>query len=150
MSGITVTTDRLQAATFTRPYMRVTMALMVPDYRRREFSSLSNIQRMTHLRVAAMPSRRFEEQLTRLCPQVEILNIQSPREFFVNSDLKADAMLISAEAGSAWTLIYPGFTPVIPQPQTYSAPLEYHVGGHDREFADFVSQWIELKSTSPD
>lgn len=150
MSGIAITTDRLQAATFTRPYMRVTMALMVPDFRRREFTSISKIQRMKKLRVATMPSRRFEAQLTRLCPQVEIVTIQSPREFFVNPALEADAMLISAEAGSAWTLIYPGFTPVVPQPQSYSVPLEYPVAGRDTAFADFVSQWIELKSTSPE
>ena len=46
--------------------------------------------------------------------------------------------------------MYPGFTPVVPQPQVYSVPLEYPVGGHDSDFADFVSQWIELKSTSPE
>ena len=149
MSGIAMTTDRLQTATFTRPYMWVSMSLMVPDYRRSEFIHLEKIRRMTDLRVAVMPSRRFGEQLVRAFPLAEVVTIQSPREFFVNPALGADAMLISAESGSAWTLIYPGFTPVIPQPQAYRVPLAYPVAAHDNAFADFMSQWIELKSASP-
>jgi len=144
MCGILMTTDRLQAATFTKPYMRVTMSLMVPDYRRREFSSLGDIRRMAQLRVAAMPAQRLAQKLF---PDAEIVTIQSPREFFADQT-SADAMLISAEAGSAWTLMYPGFTPVVLQPETVRIPLGYPVAGGDREFAEFVSQWIELESAS--
>ena len=149
MCGIIMTSDRLQAATFSRPYMRVTMCLMVPDFRRREFSSYHNIRQLPELRIAAMPSRRFRDELTAQFPQVDVVTISSPREFFVSPTLNADAMLISVEAGSAWTLIYPGFTPVVPQPQPYTMPLGYPIAAHDHVFADFVSQWIDLKSASP-
>ncbi len=149
MCGIIMTTDRLQIANFTRPYMRVTMSLMVPDFRRREFSTLSGIRQLAELRIATMPSRQFQEEVTRLFPQAEVETIYSPREFFTNPSLGADALLISVEAGSAWTLIYPGFTPVIPNPGTYTVPLAYPIAARDAEFANFMSQWVELKTASP-
>ena len=150
MSGIGMTTDRLEAATFTRPYLRVTMSLVVRDYRRREFSDFADIRNMSQLRIATPPSRRFTEALQRLCPHAEIVTVQSPREFFEDPDLRADALLISAEAGAAWTLMHPGYTPVVPQPGQYQLPLAYPVAQRDAVFADFMSQWIELKSGTPD
>ena len=149
MCGIIMTTDRLQIAQFTRPYMRVTMSLMVPDFRRREFSTLSCIRQLAELRIATMPSRQFQEEVTRLFPHAEVATVYSPREFFTNPSLGADALLISVEAGSAWTLIYPGFTPVVPHPGTYTVPLAYPIAARDAEFANFMSQWVELKTASP-
>lgn len=149
MCGIIMTTDRLQLATFSRPYMRVTMSLMVPDYRRREFGTLSSVRQLNGLRIATLPSRQFQSELARLFPQAEVTTIYSAREFFTNPALEADALLISVEAGSAWTLIYPGFTPVVPQPQPFTVPLAYPIAAHDAAFADFMSQWVELKTASP-
>lgn len=150
MSGTVVTTDRLEAATFTQPYMRVTMALMVRDHRRREFANLANIQSMPQLRIATRASRYFTDAITKLCPQAEVITVQSPRAFFEDPSLGADAFLISAEAGSAWTLMYPGFTPVVPQPHQHTLPLAYPVAEHDYAFASFMNQWIELKSGTPE
>ncbi len=150
MSGIVMTTDQLEATTFTRPYMQVTMSLIVRDFRRREFGDLANIRGLTRLRVAAPPLRYFGDALTELCPQAEVIPVSSPREFFENPALDADALLISAEAGSAWTLMYPGFSPVVPQPVRFVLPLAYPVAEHDFAFANFMSQWIELKSETPD
>ncbi len=150
MSGMAMTTDRLELARFTRPYLRVTLSLVVPDYRRGEFDELASVQRMSQLRIATLPSRRFTEELNRLFPQADVVTIGSAREFFENPELGADALLLSAESGSAWSLIYPGFTPVVPAPYERRLPLGYPVAAWDDEFAQFVSQWIELKIDTPE
>lgn len=41
-----MTTDRLEAATFSKPYLRVTLSAVVRDYRRREFGNFADIRRM--------------------------------------------------------------------------------------------------------
>jgi ABC-type amino acid transport substrate-binding protein len=56
-----------------------------------------------------------------------------------------DGFLFTAEAGSAWTLLYPKFTVVAPQPSLLSLPLAYAIARGDQEFLDFVNAWIELK-----
>ena len=50
-----------------------------------------------------------------------------------------------AEGGAAWTLLYPKFQVVVPLPDVAKTPLAYPVAGGDKEFADFLSQWILLK-----
>ena len=43
------------------------------------------------------------------------------------------------------TLLNPGYQVVVPIPDIAKVPLAYPVAGRDREFAEFLSQWIRLK-----
>jgi hypothetical protein len=69
--------------------------------------------------------------------------VASPREFFERGDI--DAMLLSAEAGSAWTIQYPSYAVAIPQPDVITHPLGYAVPQGDVRFTEFVNRWIELE-----
>ena len=50
-----------------------------------------------------------------------------------------------AERGSAWTLQYPQFSVVVPEPGIVKVPLAYPIARHDEAFASFINTWIELK-----
>ena len=56
----------------------------------------------------------------------------------------ADGLLISAEAGSAWTLIYPDFQVVLPFKRVAGWPLGYATAAGDREFLRFLDLWVDL------
>ena len=56
-----------------------------------------------------------------------------------------NAALITAERGSAWTLIHPELSVVVPQPNPIRIPLAFAVGRRDAGFAAFLNSWIELK-----
>ena len=66
-------------------------------------------------------------------------------EFFEGKHPDIDAVLFTAERGSAWTLFYPHYSVVVPQPARHKAMLAYPVARGDGEMARFVSTWIELK-----
>jgi hypothetical protein len=51
---------------------------------------------------------------------------------------------MSAEAGSAWTLLYPRFTTVVPKPEIIKIPTGYPIAGGDQVLADLISNWITL------
>jgi hypothetical protein len=57
-----------------------------------------------------------------------------------------DAFLFSAEAGSAWTLVYPQFTVAIPKPDLLSIPVAYASSYGDQPFMDFLNTWLLLKN----
>ena len=57
----------------------------------------------------------------------------------------ADALMLPAERGSAWTLIYPKYSVVVPGPAPIRMPLAYPVARRDQGFASFVNTWILLK-----
>ena len=56
-----------------------------------------------------------------------------------------DAIALPAERGSAWTLIYPAFSVVVPEPGIVKIPLVYPIARHDQSFAAFINTWIDLK-----
>jgi len=56
-----------------------------------------------------------------------------------------DAIGMPAERGSAWTLMYPQYSVVVPGPSPIKVPLAYPIGRRDGRFASFVNVWISLK-----
>ena len=60
-------------------------------------------------------------------------------------DAHIDAMLLPAERGSAWTLMYPQYRVVVPGPDPIHVPLGFPIGKRDARFAHFVDTWITLK-----
>ena len=53
--------------------------------------------------------------------------------------------MFSAESGSAWSLLYPDYAVVIPQPDVLAVPLAYPMARGDRDMVDFINAWIDLK-----
>ena len=54
-------------------------------------------------------------------------------------------MAFPAERGSAWTLLYPQYSVVVPDGALVKVPLAYPIGRSDEAFATFLNTWIELK-----
>lgn len=79
-------------------------------------------------------------------PDAKVHLIQELTPFFAEQDAAdVDALVFAAERGSAWTLMYPKFSVVIPAPDLVKVPLAYPIGQRDQAFATFVNTWIELK-----
>jgi Na+/H+-dicarboxylate symporter/ABC-type amino acid transport substrate-binding protein len=146
MSGITVTTPRLEKLTFSAPYMKATLAFIVPDHRRNEFASSKIVKSISGLKIGIPHvTDYFFDKLKAYLPQAEIIEVKSVRKFFEANEQQLDALLYDAESGAAWTLLFPKFQVVVPVPDVAKTPLAYPVAGGDKEFADFLSQWIMLK-----
>ena len=74
--------------------------------------------------------------------RVEIVAFDSAEEMFPSPREPVDALLLTAERGSAWTLLHPEFSIVVPMPGRIQVPLAYPVA--DLEMARFVDTWIDL------
>ena len=147
MSGVPVRTPRLGKMTFSEPYIETALCFIVPDYRRNEFASAEAIKRIPKLKIAMVITDYFFEKLKAYLPQAEIIPIKSVRDFFEADEGQYDAPFYDAERGAARTLMYPKYQAVVPLPDIARVPLAYPVAGRDREFADFLSQWINLKKS---
>jgi len=146
MAGIAVTTPRLEKITYSAPYMEATLAFIVPDHRRNEFASSKAIHQIPDLKIG-IPHMAdyFTNKVKNYLPQAEVIALKSAREFFEANEQQLDAILWGAENGAAWTLLYPKFQVVIPIPDVVKIPVAYPIGGGDKEFANFMTQWIALK-----
>lgn len=150
MSGLTTTSDRMRVMEFSLPYMEVTLAFVVRDYLRAQFSDLERLKAMDPLTIA-IPGKGdqfYADLLKRALPQVEIVTLDSPQEFFESGRESVHAMLGTAESGSAWTLLYPKFSIAVPKPAIYRVPLGYAVPVNDSRFVSYMNNWVSLNKAN--
>jgi ABC-type amino acid transport substrate-binding protein len=145
MSGSVVTTERLLEMAFSEAYMTQTVAFIVPDHLIQDFSTVESLAEMDSLTVGTHDDPFIKAAIRRIVPQASFEDINSPRSYLRGEQPHLDAVVYSAQAGSAWCLIYPQYAVAVPQPLVIEAPTAYPVAGADPELAEFISQWIELK-----
>ena len=86
----------------------------------------------------------YTDQVRRYLPQATIVTLNSIAEFFEGRGEELDALAYTAEAGSAWSLLYPAYTVAIPQPAP-TIPVAYLLPRGDWEMVGFINTWLELK-----
>jgi ABC-type amino acid transport substrate-binding protein len=145
MSGLPVTTDSAVEMAFSTPYLEQTMAFLVKDHRRREFSSREAIRRLTAPRIGVLNIPYYIDALHHYLPHATLIILNTVTEFFEQHSEDLDAFLFVAEAGSAWTLLYPAYSVVVPQPDVFVIPLAYPMARGDPELVNFINTWIALK-----
>jgi Na+/H+-dicarboxylate symporter/ABC-type amino acid transport substrate-binding protein len=137
-------TDAEQMA-LSRPYMDFALGFVVRDHRRQAFASRVALRQQVRLRVAVARSRYYEDRLREYLPDAEVVLIRDERDFFEQEDDRYDAMLHGAEFASPWTLLYPRYTVVVPQPDVVKGALSFALPRGEPDLALLVDRWIDLK-----
>ena len=146
IGGLIVNPERLAKANFSNPYMNMTTAVVVKDHRRKEFKSWRLIDETLIVRLGVVGERRADN-VKRYLPNTEIILLETYSDFFTDNPNGVDALVISAEAGSAWTILSPDHTVVVPEPHLKSnAALAIPLDSSDLE--SFVNDWLQMKKTS--
>jgi Na+/H+-dicarboxylate symporter len=146
IGGLIVNPERLAKANFSNPYMSLTTSVVVEDHRRDEFGSWEKIDKALIARLGVVGEERAD-YLQRQLPNTDIALLETYSDFFVNKTKRIDGLVISAEAGSAWTILFPAYSVVLPEPheKTYAAlaiPLDRP------EFENFINDWLNIKQTA--
>jgi ABC-type amino acid transport substrate-binding protein len=145
MSGVVVTTLRAGEMLFSESYLDETLALMVPDHRRDQFASWDAIRDLGAITILAPDLSYYVDKLRELAPRA-VIKIQPLDEPMLPiTDAKVDAVWLPAERGSAWTLMFPQYSVVVPGPNPIRVPLAFPIGKRDERFASFINTWIALK-----
>ena len=145
MSGVAVTTPRASLMTFSNSYLDETLAFVVPDEARERFTTWEDVRALGAVRVAVPNVPYYVDKLRLLAPQAIIQPFTDFDATFAAGRAGSDAIALPAERGSAWTLMYPAYSVVVPEPGTIKIPLAYPIARHDQAFTAFVNTWIELK-----
>ena len=148
MSGLLVTPERALELHFTPPYLNSTLGLVVPDHDRSRFDTNEELRALGGIRIAAVNLPYYSRFAKRNLPLADIVALDSTHEFFQAEPGEFDALLLSAEAGSAWTLIYPRYSVVVPKPRTVTAPIALGLPRNTPQLTDFVETWLMLQRQS--
>jgi Na+/H+-dicarboxylate symporter/ABC-type amino acid transport substrate-binding protein len=145
MSGLSITPDRMLGILFSEPYMKATMSFIVRDHLRSKFASRDEAKAQQMPRIAVLDVPYYIDTLRDYLPNAEIVKIESPGDYFGQLSGECDALFLTAERGSAWTLIHPEFSVAVPQPDVLAAPVAIGMARDAEKLSDFVNAWLGLK-----
>ena len=145
IGGIAVTASRAAEIRFSRPYVDETLAFVVRDDLRQVFSSWSAIRQRGRVRIGVPPVREFELKVRTQLPDAEIVHLSTADDVFKSLRGPLDAFTLTAERGSAWTLLHPELSVAVPLPGLVKVPLAYPIARKDDGFTTVVNTWIDLR-----
>ena len=77
-------------------------------------------------------------------PNVEIVVIDSLSSFFTETRDDLDGLIIPAEEGAAWNVLYPEHAVVVPKP-VVRRPVGMAVRMHDADWLHFLDRWLDFE-----
>ncbi len=144
VGGLFATTRRVEKMRFSAAYLDLHMSFITNDHRKEEFASLSSLRGATRLKIAVLERPYFGSRIKQVAPNAEVVLVESPREYF-EGESDFDAIVMSAEAGSAWTLLYPEYSVVVPEDGLLTVSVGYPMALTADRLEMVVSRWIDLK-----
>jgi Na+/H+-dicarboxylate symporter/ABC-type amino acid transport substrate-binding protein len=144
MSGLVVTPSRAGHVLLSQSYLDETLALIVEDGTRGRFTTWDAI-RAEAVRIAVPDIPYYMDAVRELVPGASLVGFDDIDALLSAGAGDADAIAFPAERGSAWTLIHPRYSVVVPQPSRVRLPLAYAIARRDEPFSRFINTWIELK-----
>jgi len=132
---------------FSTPYLQGTVGFAVRDERRHEFASVEEL-RSSHGLVIGIPldRRQLQFSLRRYfdSTDVDIEVIEFWKPFFEGAHPGVDAFMMPVEQASAYSLLHPQYTAVVPQPDPVRLSTAFGVAEEAAELAETIDEWIVL------
>ena len=138
MTGAAVTPERAGEMPFSEPYLDETLAFVVKDQLREEFSSWASIRDLGAFPVGVPDLPYYIDRVKTRAPALKLQVVDTTKQ--IEDGLKEgrfDAVVFPAERGSVLTLLYPKYTVVVPEPGIVKIPLAYPVARRDQDWASF-------------
>jgi proton glutamate symport protein len=148
MTGLIVTPERALRMRFTQPHLASTLGLVVRDHERGRYDTIEKLKDLDRIRIADLGLPYYSRFVKRHLPNATLVRVESPQQFFAAEPGEFDALLYGAEAGSAWTLVHPRYSVVVPKPRTVKMPIAFAVPFAADKLADYVDTWLVLQRDS--
>ncbi len=144
-SGIQISIGGNKEASYSAPYMNVNLAFVSADSVRDRFSSLDKLGSGEGLVLGLEQGSYFNRYIRQVLPDARIVELWSESQFFEGPPERMDALVTTAEGGSAWTLIHPEFAVTDPQDDATSASIAFLLARPDAQMSAQIETWLQLK-----
>ena len=144
-TGIPILPSNMAEYTLTVPYSSQHLAFVVKEDRRREFTQWDPLFNNEDLLIG-IPEMYFSKNLVkRYFEKTRVWEITTPRLYFKEKYQHIDAMLLGAPTASAWTLLHPDYTVVVPKPAISDIYMAFAINTNDSQFEQYMRNWIYMK-----
>jgi Na+/H+-dicarboxylate symporter/ABC-type amino acid transport substrate-binding protein len=142
--------DSLQKLHHSGSYFDTVVGLAVRDQDRYQFKTIEDIRKRGKLKLGRSADDLGLEQIvkSRLTGvDLTIVELPSVKDYFNGSRSDLDGMIMLASSASAWTLLYPNYTVVVPQPNMVRLPVGIATRQADWELSLFIDQWLVIEQS---
>ena len=143
-NSTTIDLERTEAIAQTTPISLGTLALIVPEGNRKEFGSWDSLRQRGKVRIAQSAFHSLPNSTVSNLPWIEFVPLntfEQQRTFFENDGKGADAFMDTAEEGAAWTLLYPRFAVIVPEP-IVRVPVVYLAARNNPLVLEALNTWL--------
>jgi len=148
VGGRIITPARALDVSFSTPYTQKTVSFMVKDSRRDMFSSVNNIRMIKNLNIGLESAAHYRGTIAATFPNATLSTVDGPRKYFKGEYPELDALTYSAEAGSAWAMLYPHYSSVVAQCLKIKMPVGFALPKSQPDLTQFINTWLEVKKDS--
>ena len=148
VGGRIITPLRALDVSFSDSYIEKSVSFMVLDSRREEFSAVDNIRMIKNLNIGLEKSAHYREVIVEKFPNAKLTTVDGPRKYFMGQYPDVDAFMYSAEAGSAWAMLYPHYSSVVAKGLKIKVPVGFALPKSQVDFTQFMNTWLQLKQDS--
>jgi len=144
IGGLSMTPPDVLRFNFTHSYMEGNIGLIIKDYKRQDFTDVASIRELPNLKLAVLNLPYLKTILAEKFPNAELVTAKSIRPFMRGEMPDVDAFVNIAEAGSAWSIIYPSYTVVIPKNMKITIPVALVLPHDQAHFNNKINDWLTL------
>jgi Na+/H+-dicarboxylate symporter len=146
--GVTLNSSDIKELSFSKTYEELTLGMVMNKKTKKEIQhNKEDFFDRPDLKVALTKPNPYIDAFKVALPNIRMIYVASPRDFYENKDGKYDILLASMECGSVWNMFYPGFE-VMP---IKGGALKKHVviamSSESTEMLRQINEWLRLKQS---
>lgn len=145
VGGQAITPKRALHVTFSDSYTHHTAGLLLADSKRDDFADLYNIRSLEEFNLGVSGDGYYINVVEKYFPNANLINTPNVRMFLKGKYEDVDALLFSTEAGSAWSMLYPEYSAIVPKGLKLKVPVAFSLPKGEIEYARFINTWLKLK-----
>ncbi len=148
VSGITLNSSQIKELGFSDPYQELVLGAIVRKEMKEELDAADEQDiRQTELKIAMINPNPYIDAFHAALPKAELIDIESYPAFYEAKEGTYDLLLTSMEAGSAWNMLYPGYTTILIRDGCMKKELVFAYNPDNTELIRYVNDWLHLKKS---
>ena len=144
MSGLAMDIAQMDKLSYVDPVLKLNLAVATKDHKVNSFKRNQTILAMQDTTIAYVEHSDLIDEAKAYYTNLNFVKIDGYKHFFRQKSDKYDAVIISAEAGSAWTLFFPGYGIALLENQV-QYPVAYAVAQDNQSLLNYVNNWQKLR-----
>ncbi len=143
MSELTITKRRLKSMYFSDPYLDSRLVFVMRKKFSKELTSVNAVLQNPAVQVCVIKGSSYDGMARDLFPASQIVAVDDLEDFA--KYYPHSVLLIGEPQAIAWSLNYPNFTVVVPDPLICQESFAYALPAGSDRFLTFINLWLKLK-----